>query len=50
MTCTQAKTLTYGQYHAIVDGDAVTLRVGSNPKDSPYWLYRTHISTKCAYC
>ena len=45
MTCTQAKTLSYGQYHAIVDDSAVTLRVGSNPKDSETVLVvpNTHI-------
>lgn len=45
MTCTQAKTLTYGQYHAIVDNSAVTLRIGSNPKDSQTVLVvpNTHI-------
>lgn len=42
MTCTQAKTLTYGQYHAIVDGSAVTLRIGSNPKDSQTVLVVPH--------
>lgn len=34
MSCTEAKTLTYGQYHAVVSEGSVTLRVGSNPKDS----------------
>ena len=45
MTCTQAKTLSYGQYHAIVDDSAVTLRIGSNPKDSQTVLVvpNTHI-------
>lgn len=45
MTCTQAKTLTYGQYHAIVDDSTVTLRIGSNPKDSQTVLVvpNTHI-------
>lgn len=45
MTCTQAKTLSYGQYHAIVDDNAVTLRIGSNPKDSQTVLVvpNTHI-------
>lgn len=45
MTCIQAKTLTYGQYHAIVDDSAVTLRIGSNPKDSQTVLVvpNTHI-------
>lgn len=42
MTCTQAKTLTYGQYHAIVDDSAVTLRIGSNPKDSQTVLVVPH--------
>lgn len=42
MTCTQAKTLTYGQYHAIIDDGAVTLRVGSNPKDSQTVLVVPH--------
>lgn len=45
MTCTQAKTLTYGQYHAIVDDSTITLRIGSNPKDSQTVLVvpNTHI-------
>lgn len=42
MTCTQAKTLTYGQYHAIIDDGAVILRVGSNPKDSQTVLVVPH--------
>ena len=42
MTCTQAKTLSYGQYHAIVDDSATTLRVGSNPKDSETVLVVPH--------
>lgn len=45
MTCTQAKTLSYGQYHALVNDSTTTLRVGSNPKDSETVLVvpNTHI-------
>ena len=42
MSCAQAKTLSYGQYHAIVDDSAVTLRVGSNPKDGETVLVIPH--------
>lgn len=46
MSCTEAKTLSYGQYHAIVDDNSVTLRIGSNPKDSQTVLVvpYTHIN------
>lgn len=42
MSRTQAKTLSYGQYHAIVDDSTTTLRVGSNPKDSETVLVVPH--------
>ena len=42
MSCAQAKTLSYGQYHAIVDDSTTTLRVGSNPKDSETVLVVPH--------
>lgn len=42
MSCTQAKTLSYGQYHAIVDDSATTLRVGSNSKDGETVLVIPH--------
>lgn len=42
MTCTEVKTLTYGQYHAVVGDDSVVLRVGSNPKDSQTVLVIPH--------
>lgn len=34
MSCNEAKTLSHGQYHAVVGEESVTLRIGSNPKDS----------------
>lgn len=42
MPCTEAKTLTYGQYHAVVGKDSVVLRIGSNPKDSETVLVVPH--------
>lgn len=42
MSYTQAKTLSYGQYHAVVDDSITTLRVGSNPKDSETVLVVPH--------
>lgn len=42
MSCTQAKTLSYGRYHAVVDEDTTTLRIGSNPKDSETVLVVPH--------
>lgn len=42
MSCTETKTLTYGQYHAVVGDDSVVVRVGSNPKDSQTVLVLPH--------
>lgn len=42
MTCTEVKTLTYGQYHAVVGENSVVLRIGSNPKDSETVLVIPH--------
>lgn len=46
MSCNDAKTLSYGQYHAVVGEESVTLRIGSNPKDSQTVLVIPHTHIK----
>lgn len=46
MSCNEAKTLSHGQYHAVVSEDSVTLRIGSNPKDSQTVLVIPHTHIK----
>lgn len=46
MSCNEAKTLSHGQYHAVVGEESVTLRIGSNPKDSQTVLVIPHTHIK----